>query len=71
VDNAFRLFFYHLDQNLDGSLKTARHTGSRLTRSKPQNQATNDTGKYGPENGVHIENRKINDFILVMGREMS
>jgi hypothetical protein len=60
VDDAFGLSVYHFKQNFDGSLKAARHTRSGFAGGLPQQKAAHNAQQNAPENGVYVEDGKVN-----------
>jgi len=52
-------------------LEAARHTGRRFPSGQPHDEAAEHACEYGPENRIHVDDRKIDNLFLVMGGEVS
>src|SRR5450830_1035824 len=68
VHHSLGLIFHHLDDHFNERLKTARHASISLACRDVHQQATDHTAEYRPENGIHIDDRKIDNLGLVLRR---
>lgn len=61
----------HFKQHFDERLETAWHASRGFARGRPHHQAAGDAHGDRPEHGVVVDDRKIDDKILVLVRQVS
>ena len=70
VHHALGLLLDELDEHLDERLETPRHAGCRAPRREIQRDQHEQTAQHGEEDGVEVQDVRIEQRALLRGREM-